>query len=95
MGLEVFSIFSKWLEVSHYGGYLVLTEWHQLVSEKLINVSGKFWAIFKTTSIVLLDDVHHVNFLIIVRADEQVDDEVFERSLLDLCGNLWVNSQRR
>ena len=84
MGLVIFSIFSKWLELWHFGGYLVLTEWHQLVIEKFVNISGKFGAILKTTSVVLLNDVHHINFLIIIGADEQENDVVLERSLLDL-----------
>ena len=84
VGFVIFSSFCEWLEFCHYIGYLVFAEWHQFVSEKLVNESRKFGAILKTTSVILLNDMHHVNFFIIVRADKQVDDVVFERSLLDL-----------
>jgi len=84
VGFVIFGSFCEWLELCHDSGYLVLAEWHKLISKKFVDVSRKFRAVFKTTSVVFLDDVHHVNFFIIIWADEQVDDEVFKRFLLNL-----------
>lgn len=75
----------EWVVLRHLRLDILLIEWHELISKQLVHVLAELSAFLETAGVVCLRDVHEVHLLVVVRRDQQVNQETVESALLELA----------
>ena len=82
VGFIIFCSLNKWVECAHFLFNFSFIEWHELIGEQLMDISGDQIIVLKVSSVERLQDVHQINLLVVIWADQQIDYEALEELVL-------------
>ena len=91
--LWILSAVAEGLVSAHTGFNFSFIQRHELKCEEFVNESGQLVVFLKLASILFFNDVQHIDFFVVIRADKQENDKVLERWLVKLAISIKLGFQ--